>query len=47
MLINSFEFPQNFYLKEKDIPINYLGSHTIYQLHQNAWRDQQGLNNSQ
>jgi len=47
MLVNSFEFPRNFYSKEKEIPINYLGSHTIYQLHQNAWRDQQGLNNSQ
>jgi len=47
MLVSSFEFPQNFYLKSDDIPINYLGSHAIYQLHQNAWRDQQGLNNSQ
>jgi len=47
MLLNSFEFPRSFYSKEEGIPINYLGSHTIYQLHQNAWRDQQGLNNSQ
>jgi spermidine synthase len=47
LLISSFEFPQNFYLKKDDIPVNYLGSHAIYQLHQNAWRDQQGLNNSQ
>ncbi len=44
MLKNSFEFPKNFYKNEKNISINYLGSHTIYQLHQNAWRDQQGLN---
>ncbi len=43
MLKNSFEFPKNFYKDEKNIGINTLGSHTIYQLHQNAWRDQQGL----
>jgi spermidine synthase len=47
LLISSFEFPHNFYLQQDNIPVNYLGSHAIYQLHQNAWRDQQGLNNSQ
>jgi len=41
----SFIFPNDFYQGKKDIGINYLGSHTIYQLHQSAWRDQQGLNN--
>lgn len=46
MIKNAFEFPHNFYKEKENIPINYLGSHTIYQLHQNAWRDQQGLNNS-
>lgn len=46
MIKNAFEFPANFYNDKASIPINYLGSHTIYQLHQNAWRDQQGLNNS-
>lgn len=44
MIKNSFEFPLNFYENKRDVPINYLGSHAIYQLHQNAWRDQQGLN---
>jgi len=46
MIKNSFEFPHNFYNEKASIPINYLGSHAIYQLHQNAWQDQQGLNNS-
>ncbi|WP_426358570.1 polyamine aminopropyltransferase [Pseudocolwellia sp. HL-MZ19] len=46
MIKSSFEFPHNFYREKETIPINYLGSHAIYQLHQNAWQDQQGLNNS-
>jgi len=46
MIKNAFEFPQNFYQEKENIPINYLGSHAIYQLHQNAWRDQQGLNSA-
>ncbi len=46
MIKNAFEFPNNFYEDKEDIPVNYLGSHAIYQLHQEAWRDQQGLNNS-
>ncbi|RHW77659.1 polyamine aminopropyltransferase [Colwellia sp. RSH04] len=40
----AFIFPKNFYLNKEDIKENTLGSHTIYQLHQNAWKDQQGLN---
>ena len=44
MVVNSFEFPRNFYKNQENIPINYLGSHAIYQLHQQAWKDQQGLN---
>ena len=43
MIKAAFIFPTHFYLNEKNIGINYLGSHTLYQLHQNAWRDQQGL----
>jgi len=46
MLIGAFDFPQGFYQNAEEIPINYLGSHALYQLHQNAWRDQQGLNNA-
>lgn len=44
MLFGAFEFSQNFYQEKASIPINYLGSHTLYQLHQEAWRNQQGLN---
>ena len=40
----AFIFPNNFYKYEKNIDINTLGSHTLYQLHQQAWKDQQGLN---
>jgi spermidine synthase len=46
MLINAFEFPKNFYQHQNEIPINYLGSHTLYQLHQQAWQNQQGLNDA-
>lgn len=46
MLIGAFEFSQNFYPKQGKAAINYLGSHTIYQLHQKAWRNQQGLENA-
>ncbi len=46
MIKNAFEFPHDFYQNKESVPINYLGSHVIYQLHQNAWKDQQGLNNS-
>jgi spermidine synthase len=46
MLIGSFEFSKAFYQQKSEIPINYLGNHTIYQLHQKAWRNQQGLENA-
>ncbi|WP_286269670.1 polyamine aminopropyltransferase [Thalassotalea hakodatensis] len=46
MLLGAFEFSTDFYQTQKNIPINYLGSHTIYQLHQQAWREQQGLNSA-
>lgn len=44
LLKNAFVFPNDFYKNKDDININTLGSHTIYQLHQKAWQDQQGLN---
>ncbi len=44
LLKSAFIFPNNFYLGKEEIGINILGSHTIYQLHQQAWQDQQGLN---
>ena len=40
----AFIFPNNFYQNKENIGINILGSHTIYQLHQQAWQDQQNLN---
>ncbi|SEK68274.1 spermine synthase [Colwellia chukchiensis] len=46
MMINAFEFSRNFYQHSDSVPINYLGSHVIYQLHQQAWQDQQGLNDA-
>lgn len=46
MLKSAFVFPRDFYQDKAQIGINYLGSHTLYQLHQGAWRDQQGLNNT-
>ncbi|GAA0810472.1 polyamine aminopropyltransferase [Colwellia asteriadis] len=44
LLKNAFIFPNDFYKDKDDIRVNTLGSHTIYQLHQQAWQDQQGLN---
>ena len=39
----AFIFPNNFYNNKENIGINTLGSHTLYQLHQKAWQDQQGV----
>lgn len=47
MIQQAFNFSKHFYDDKESIAVNYLGSHTIYQLHQKAWRDQQGLNNAQ
>jgi len=46
LLKSAFNFPSGFYLNQNKVPINYLGSHTIYQLHQNAWQSQQGLDDA-
>lgn len=43
LILASFNFPQDFYNEQEQYGINYLGSHTIYQLHQQAWKDQQGM----
>lgn len=40
----AFVFPNDFYRDKDKIEVNILGSHTIYQLHQKAWQDQQGIN---
>jgi len=39
----AFIFPNNFYKDKEKIPVNILGTHTLYQLHQKAWQDQQGI----
>ncbi len=39
----AFVFPNDFYRDKDKIGVNILGSHTIYQLHQKAWQDQQGM----
>lgn len=43
LITGAFIFPKDFYQDEKNIGVNYLGSHTLYQYHQSAWQDQQGL----
>ena len=40
----AFVFPKDFYKDKNNIAINVLGSHTIYQLHQQAWQNQQEIN---
>ena len=47
MIQQAFNFSTHFYDDKDLVPINYLGSNAIYQLHQSAWRDQQGLNSAQ
>lgn len=44
MLKAAFIFPNDFYQHQDSVDINILGSHTLYQLHQQAWQDQQGIN---
>ncbi len=46
MLLGSFEFAHGFYQNAPAVPVNYLGSHNLYQLHQKAWQQQQGLNSA-
>ena len=43
MIKGAFNFSTNFYHNKDKIGVNYLGSHTLYQLHQQAWLDQQGI----
>ena len=43
LLKASFVFPNDFYKNKENIDINTLGSHTLYQLHQQAWQNQQGI----
>ena len=41
----SFHFPHNYFGSIKNIQINTLGSHTLYNYHQNAWQREQGIYN--
>ncbi len=47
MIKAAFVFSNDFYKNKDKIGINYLGSHTLYQLHQKAWLDQQGIDSSE
>jgi len=47
MIKAAFIFSNDFYKNKDKIGINYLGSHTLYQLHQKAWLDQQGIEKSE
>jgi len=43
LLKAAFIFPNDFYNNTGNIGVNTLGSHTLYQLHQQAWQNQQGI----
>ena len=43
LMLAAFEFPISFFDGLGDIEINYLGTNTIYQYHQQAWQHEQGL----
>lgn len=43
LLKSAFIFPNDFYDNAENIGVNTLGSHTLYQLHQQAWQNQQGI----
>ncbi len=43
LLKAAFIFPNDFYNNTENIGVNTLGSHTLYQLHQQAWQNQQGI----
>lgn len=39
----AFHFPNNYFVRLKNIKINALGSHTLYNYHQQAWQKEQGI----
>ncbi|MCI2283191.1 polyamine aminopropyltransferase [Colwellia sp. MSW7] len=43
LLKSAFIFPNDFYNNTENIGVNTPGSHTLYQLHQQAWQNQQGI----
>jgi spermidine synthase len=47
MIKAAFIFSNDFYQNKNKININYLGSHTLYQLHQKAWLSQQGIDKNE
>ncbi len=45
LLVSSFQFSKDFFVEEISININELGSHQIYQYHQDSWVGREGLLN--
>jgi len=43
LAISAFSFPKNYHYDIGDISSNKLGSHIIYQYHQQAWKKEQGI----
>mgnify|MGYP002700617103 FL=1 len=43
LLMSSFQFSKDFFKEERPININELGSHQIYQYHQDSWVGREGL----
>ncbi len=39
----AFVFSPNFYAKEKEVDVNRLGSHLLYQYHKKSWGKQDGV----
>jgi len=39
----AFHFPSNYFTNLENIKINTLGSHTLYNYHQEAWQQEQGI----
>lgn len=42
-LLASFNFPKYFYDDQDQIKVNRLGTHAVYQYHQDSWKNQQGM----
>jgi len=40
---SAFHFPNNYFKPIEEVEINRLGSHTLYNYHQQAWQQEQGI----
>ncbi|WP_341501886.1 polyamine aminopropyltransferase [Gallaecimonas sp. GXIMD4217] len=45
ILLAAFAWPSYFYRDQAEVQVNWLGSHVLYQYHQQAWASEQGLSN--